>query len=337
MRLSRSHKRIAARFLVASALTVWLGLQAASAPVEWVRVEKAEEAMGTTFAVVVRGANRAHLDAAAEAALEEAHRLDRMLSNYLPDSEWSKVNRGAAQHPVPVSDELFQLLAACMQYSVVSGGTFDVTVGPLMRVWGFYKDEGRLPRKREVAAALQHSGYRHVRLDAAAQTVQFDSPGVELDPGGIAKGYAVDRMAEILRKHGVAMALISAGGSSIYGLGAPPEEAEGWRVEIRAPNNPQRIAATVFLKDRSLSTSGGYERFFRANGRRYAHIMDPRTGYPARGVAAVSVLSPFAIDSEVWAKPYFIQGRAWTAVHKARDFRVFFCEDTTQQICDWIP
>jgi len=337
MRLSRFHNRIAAGFLAASALTVCLGIQAAGTPVEWVRVEKAEEAMGTTFSVVVRGANRAHLDAAAETALAEAHRLDRMLSNYLPDSEWSKVNRAAAQHPVPVSAELFQLLSACMQYSIASGGTFDVTVGPLMKVWGFYKDEGRLPHKREVVAALQHSGYRHVRLDGAAQTVQFDSLGVELDPGGIAKGYAVDRMAEILRSHGVAMALISAGGSSIYGLGAPPEEAEGWRVEIRAPNNPQRIAATVFLKDRSLSTSGGYERFFRANGRRYAHIMDPRTGYPARGVAAVSVLSPFAIDSEVWAKPYFIQGRAWTAVHKARDFRVFFCEDTTQQICDWIP
>ena len=133
------------------------------------------------------------------------------------------------------------------------------------------------------------------------------------------------------------MALISAGGSSIYGLGAPPEEPDGWRVEIRAPNNPQRIAASVFLKDQSLSTSGGYEKFFRANGRRYAHIMDPRTGYPARGVAAVSVLSPRAIDSEVWAKPYFIRGRAWTAAHKARDVRVFFCEDTKQQECDWIP
>ena len=91
------------------------------------------------------------------------------------------------------------------------------------------------------------------------------------------------------------------------------------------------------VKDQSLSTSGGYEKFFRANGRRYAHIMNPRTGYPARGVAAVSVLSPFAIDSEVWAKPYFIRGRAWTAAHKARDVRVFFCEDTKQQACDWIP
>jgi thiamine biosynthesis lipoprotein len=302
-----------------------------------IRVEKADEAMGTTFSVVLYGADRAQLETAASAAIDEAHRLDELLSNYKPQSEWSNVNRSAAQHPVKVSAELFQLLSDCIRYSTESGGTFDITVGPLMKVWGFYKGEGELPRKPEVTDALRRIGYRHVHLDSASQTVQFDSPGVELDPSGIGKGYAVDRMVEILKQHGVESALVSGSGSSIYGLGAPPEEPRGWRITIRVPKNPQKAAAEVFLKDTSLSTSGSYEKFFWAKGRRYAHIMDPRTGYPARGTASVSVLAPRAIDSEAWTKPFFIRGRAWTAAHKHKDFRVFFCEDTTQQTCNWIP
>ena len=167
--------------------------------------------------------------------------------------------------------------------------------------------------------------------------MQFDSPDVELDPGGIGKGYAIDCMIRVLKQRGVEIALVSAAGSSIYGLGAPPEEPQGWRVTIRAPRDPRQIAAEVFLKNMSLSTSGSYEKFFWAKGRRYAHIMDPRTGHPAGGASSVSVLAPRAIDSEAWAKPYFIQGRAWTAVHKPKDFRVFFCEDTSQQKCNWVP
>ena len=302
-----------------------------------VRVEQADEAMGATFSMVLHGADKAKLEAAATAALDEVHRLDQMLSNYRPASEWSEINRSAALRPVKVSTELFQLLAECIRYSRESGGAFDITVGPLMKVWGFYGGEGSLPRNPAVASALARVGYRHVRLDRAFQTVQFDSPEVELDPGGIGKGYAVDCMIRVLKQRGVEIALVSAAGSSIYGMGAPPEDPKGWRVTIRAPRDPRQIAAEVFLKNMSLSTSGSYEKFFRAKGRRYAHIMDPRTGYPARGASSVSVLAPRAIDSEAWAKPYFIQGRAWTAAHKPKNFRVFFCEDTSQQVCNWVP
>ena len=290
--------------------------------------------MGTTFSIVAYGAERARVDAAVAAAFEEVHRLDRMLSNYDPASEWSAVNRGAAQGPVRVSDELFGLLAECFRYSRESEGAFDITVGPLMKVWGFYKGEGLLPHPGEVSNALARVGYGHVRIDAG--TVRFDREGIELDPGGVGKGYAVDRMAEVLRSRGVRIAMISGGGSSIYGMGAPPDVPAGWCVTIRAPEDPHREAAEVALKDMSLSTSGSYEKFFRAEGRRYAHIMDPRTGYPAQGVASVSVLAPRTIDSEVWAKPYFVNGRAWTAWHKPKDFRVFFCEDSKDQACDWI-
>jgi thiamine biosynthesis lipoprotein len=167
--------------------------------------------------------------------------------------------------------------------------------------------------------------------------VRFDRPGVELDPGGIGKGYAVDCMVAVLKAHGVRTALVSAGGSSIYGLGAPPDSPAGWTVRIRAPKDPHRTEVEVVLRDMSLSTSGSYEKFFRAEGRKYSHIMDPRTGYPAQGTSAVSVLAPRTIDSEVWAKPYFVLGRTWVTEHRPKEFQVFLCDDTERQACAWIP
>jgi len=292
--------------------------------------------MGSTYSIVLYGVERVRMEAAADAAFDEVRRLDDMLSNYKPDSEWSQVNRYAAEKPVVVSPELFDLLFACLEYSRESAGAFDITVGPLMKVWGFYKGTGHLPHRPEVAAALTRVGYQHVHLDSAKRTVSFDRAGVELDPGGIGKGYAVDRMADVLRKAGVDTALVAGSGSSIYAMGAPPDEPKGWRVDIRDPWTPSKTRAEVFLKDTSMSTSGSYEKFFRAEGKIYAHIMDPRTGYPAQGSVAVSVVAPRTIDSEAWAKPYFVNGRQWAARHKPKEFRVFFCEDRMDQPCAWL-
>jgi thiamine biosynthesis lipoprotein len=205
-----------------------------------------------------------------------------------------------------------------------------------MNVWGFYKGTGRLPHRAEVAAALVKVGYRHMALDAAAGAVRFDRAGVELDPGGIGKGYAVDRMVDVLRQNGIETALVAGSGSSIYGMGAPPSEARGWRVDIRDPKQPRKTAAEYFLKDMSMSTSGSYEKFFQAEGRTYAHIMDPRTGYPAQGTLSVSVIAPRTLDSEAWTKPYFVNGRQWTMRHRPKEFSVFFCEDRTEQPCAWL-
>jgi thiamine biosynthesis lipoprotein len=300
---------------------------ALAAQAEVLRLEKSADAMGSTFSVALYGDDRIKMEAAADAALDEVRRLDELLSNYKPASEWSQVNQDAAARPVRVSGELFDLLAACWEYSRESEGAFDITVGPLMKVWGFYKGSGHLPHRPEILAALTKVGYRHMHLDAAAHTVSFDRPGVEMDPGGIGKGYAVDRMVEILRKMGVRSALVAGSGSSIYGIGAPPEELQGWAVTIKDPWDPSKSLAKVWLKDMSMSTSGSYEKFFRAEGRIYAHIMDPRTGYPAQGTVSVSVVAPRTIDSEAWAKPYFVNGRQWAVKHRPKDFRVFFCED----------
>jgi thiamine biosynthesis lipoprotein len=302
---------------------------------EMLRLEASVDAMGSTYSVALYGDDRVHLEAAADDAFEEVRRLDRLLSNYKPESEWSQVNRYAADHPVEVSPELFDLLSACLEYSRQSEGAFDITVGPLMKVWGFYKDSGHLPKAAELKTAVGEIGYRNVVLDRARHTVKFAKPGMELDPGGIGKGYAVDRMVDVLKKNGIAIALVAASGSSLYALGAPPGE-KGWKVDIRDPKDERKIAVEVVLRDESMSTSGSYEKFFEADGKIYSHLMDPRTGYPAQGMLSVSVISPRTIDSEAWAKPFFINGREWAGKHKPSAIRAYFCEDKAEPSCAWL-
>jgi thiamine biosynthesis lipoprotein len=306
---------------------------------EELRLEASVEAMGSAYSLVLYGEDRSRLEGASEDAFEEVRRLDRMLSNYRPESEWSEVNRHAAERPVKVSAELFQLLAACVEYSRRSEGAFDISVGPLMKVWGFYKGTGHLPHREEVRGALTKVGYRNILLDASSRTVRFTGPGVDLDPGGIGKGYTVDRMVEVLRKDGIASALVSASGSSIYALGAPPGEA-GWKVRIRDPKNEAKTVTEVTLRNESMSTSGSYEKFFMAEGRIYSHIMDPRTGFPATGMLSASVIAPRTLDSEAWTKPFYINGRSWAAKHTPKGFRVFLCADTSEvgtgQSCAWL-
>jgi len=144
-----------------------------------------------------------------------------------------------------------------------------------------------------------------------------------MDLGGIGKGYAVDRVAEILRQRGFDSALIAGSGSSIYALGTPPGEANGWPIHIRDPRSPRKVAASLTLKNMSISTSGTYEKSFWADGRTYCHILDPRTGYPAQGALSVSVVAPQALDSETWTKPCLILGRTWVLEHVPEMFRVF--------------
>jgi thiamine biosynthesis lipoprotein len=323
-----------AHALLRAALALMPTLLLATSPA-LIRVDGSADAMGTGFSIIAYGEDRARLQTAVAQGLEEARRLDEMLSNYKPDSEWSQMNREAAGRPFPASIELFDLLSACVQYSRASDGTFDISVGPLMKLWGFYKGTGHLPHRAEVRGALSLVGYRNIMLDASNRRVRFAKKGVELDPGGIGKGYAVDRIAQILKDQGVQHALVSGGGSSIYAIGAPPNEP-GWKAEIKNPRDPSKAIASVFLKDESMSTSGSYEKFFRAEGKLYSHIMDPRTGFPSQGMLSTSVITPKTIDSEAWAKPYYILGPLWTAQHKLKDFRVFFCEDKPGTRCEWL-
>lgn len=323
-------ERIKKRAPLIMLLLLCAGLRA-----ELLRYEASAHIMGGVYTIAAYGEDRAQLSAGVEAAFQEAHRVDNLLSNYRPNSELSEVNREAAGRPVKVSPELFELLRKCQEYSRLSEGAFDWTVGPLMRVWGFYKGSGRLPDRAQIEHALRSVGYQHIRLDPQRRTVEFVVPGMELDPGGIGKGYAVEKMVDVLRDAGIETALISASGSSIYGIGAPPSEKRGWYVRIRDPKVEKITVAEIYLKDLSLSTSGNYEKFFEADGKIYSHIMDPRAGYPAEGMLAVSVLAAKTLESEAWTKPFFVNGAAWTKKHVPEGFRVLLCEESKP--CYWVP
>jgi thiamine biosynthesis lipoprotein len=271
--------------------------------------EEARVVMGTTASVRACGDAGPALRAAVGEALDEIDRIDRLMSHYRPDSPLSRVNREAARGPVPVEPELFDFLELCLRWSRDSEGAFDVTVGPLMKAWGFFRDEGRVPVEPELAAARARVGHGHVFLDRARGTVRFDREGVEIDLGGIGKGYAVDRAVAVLRARGVSSALVSLGGSSVYGLGGPPG-GEAWPMAIADPTNPEREALSVPLRDRALSVSGGYARAFVKDGVTYSHIMDPRTGRPVSGVLSVAVLSASATDGDALDNVLFVQGLA---------------------------
>jgi len=263
--------------------------------------------MACTWTVRACGPDAPALPGHVAAALDEVDRVDRLMSHYRPESPLSRLNREAARGPVPVEAELFDFLVLCLRHGRESGGAFDVTVGPLMKAWGFFGGDGRLPGEDEREAALARVGYRHVVLDPRARTVRFDRPGLELDLGGIAKGYAVDRVVALLRSRGVPSALVNGGGSTLYGLGASPEGGP-WTVEVRDPVDPRMAAFTVRLEDRALSVSGTSERSFEQGGAAYSHVMDPRTGRPVAGILGVAVLAATGTEGDALATAFLVEG-----------------------------
>jgi thiamine biosynthesis lipoprotein len=268
---------------------------------------RSQQAMGTVFTIYLYASTEEQADTLFGSVFEEIDRVDRTLSNYNPDSELSRINRLAGRGPLTIDPEVFSLLQICLDYSKQSGGTFDITVGPLMRAWGFFRGQGRYPAPWELERARKKIGWENVQLDAASRTVHFKVSGMELDLGGIGKGYAVDRVVRILRAAGVKAAFVDAGSSTLYAMGGPPGK-KGWLVRVPKPGERSQVISTVILRDESLSTSGSYEKFFKLNGRTYCHIMDPRTGAPVEGVLQTSVIARDGTTTEALSKPMFVMG-----------------------------
>jgi FAD:protein FMN transferase len=284
---------------------------------EPIRYEDSRVSMASTYTIVVYGRDIPSSRFAVNTAFDEIDRIDRLMSHYKPESPLSRINREAAQQPVKTDTELFNFLAECLRYSRASGGGFDITVGALMKAWGFFRGEGRMPSDTELAKARANTGYQNLRLNPTDHTVSFAALGLELDLGGIAKGYAVDRAVAMLKQHGIQSALVNAGGSTIYGLGAPPNETTGWAVQLQDPLNARKPALTVRLKDRALSVSGNYEKFFELGGVRYSHIMDPRTGRPVPNILSVAVLASDGTKGDALDNVFYVQGVAWSRAHVA--------------------
>jgi FAD:protein FMN transferase len=293
-----------------SAILLWTTLaagRAASPPGTLYHYEASRMSMACLFVIDAYAIDERALSPSVALAFDEIDRIDRLMSHYKPASPLSQLNREAGHQEVAVDPELFGFIKDSLEYSRDSDGAFDITVGPLMKAWGFFRGEGRLPDERDLAVARRLVGARHVVLDAEKHTIRFDAEGVELDLGGIAKGYAVDRAVEILRTRQVNAALVSAGGSTVYGLGAPPGR-DAWEVAIQDPADARKAAHVVNLRNRSLSIAGSSEKSFVADGVRYSHIMDPRTGRPVQGILTVAVLTKTGTEGDALDDALFVLG-----------------------------
>ena len=267
--------------------------------------------MGTEFQVFLAGPDPEYLRDAGNEALDEVERLEERLSHYRADSEVCDLNLRGPYGPVRMEPGLFALLMRAAAISRLSGGAFDCTAGPLVRCWGFFRGRGAMPDPDSIREALALVGSHRLMMDAERCTIQFPTEGTEVHLGAIGKGYAVDQVVERLRELGVQSALVHGGGSSIYALGTPPGAA-AWEVGIRHPREEGRRLGVVRLKDRAFSTSGDYEQFFEVDGQRFSHILDPRSGYPARGVWSAAVTGQNTVDTDALSTAAFVLGVAGT-------------------------
>jgi thiamine biosynthesis lipoprotein len=293
-----------------STILAW-ALFAAPAHAEWFSQEQA--IMGTRIAVELWADDKARADVLIGKVMSEMRRIDVLMSTYKPESQVSIVNAQAADHPVTVDADLFGLLQTALEYSRITDGAFDITYASVGYLYDYRKHIK--PTDEQIAKALPSVSYRHVVLDPEHRTVRFTMPGVRIDLGGIAKGWAVDQCIELLQREGVDRAMVTAGGDSrIIGdrFGKP------WMVGVRDPRQEGKIIVRMPLTDAAMSTSGDYERYFEEGGVRYHHILSPGTGKPAAGAAegggpgarvrSVTIIGPTATRTDGLSKTIFVLG-----------------------------
>jgi FAD:protein FMN transferase len=261
--------------------------------------------MACAFEITVDAADAAWLRPA-QAALNTIDALEAQLTVFRDTSAISAINRHAAHEDVVCDADLFALLIRCAELSRATGGAFDITSTPLSRCWGFLRREGRVPSDSEIASARDLVGMTHVVLDPRRSSVRFTRPGVGLNLGAIGKGYALDRVAGSLRQARVRHALLSAGRSSLLVIGG---RGRGWPVDIVSPRR-QRPIARVWLRDVALGTSGAGEQFVVVDGRRFGHVLDPRTGWPSDDMLSATVITASAADADALSTAFLVGGPA---------------------------
>jgi len=265
--------------------------------------EREAAVMGTAVKVEVWHRDAAAAAEAMTAVMAEMQRVDTLMSTYKPDSALSVVNARAATEPIAITEELVDLIGLALDYSRLTQGAFDITYASVGYLYDFRAHVK--PADDVLAAALPAVDYRHVRLDRDGHTIRFLQPGVRIDLGGIAKGHAVDRAIDLLRTRGIEHALVTAGGDSRL-LG--DRRGEPWVVGVRDPRTAGDVLLRLPLADEAISTSGDYERYFEADGKRYHHILEPGTGQPAGSVRSVTVIGPMAVDTDALSTSVFVLG-----------------------------
>ncbi len=243
-----------------------------------------------------------------DASVTEIRRIESLMTTWRPDAELSRVNAAAGKSPVAVSPETFDIVKESIHASDISEGAFDITFESLHGLWKFDQDlDPHPPTDAQIRAKLPLVGYRHIHLDDAARTVYLDQAGTKISLGGIAKGYAVDRAAKVLREAGLTSFYVQAGGD-LYAAGTKPDGSE-WSAGIRDPRGPEgRYFAVIALRDHAFSTAGDYERSYLIDGKRYHHIIDPKTGRPATASRSVTIYAPTALLADEIDDAVFILG-----------------------------
>jgi thiamine biosynthesis lipoprotein len=272
---------------------------------EYTLLRYSRRAMATSFELLVPFGTP-HAQEAAEAALDEIDRLEHQLTVYRDTSEVSQLNRRAPTEEVVVEERLFRLLELSARLWRETDGAFDISVGALLKTWGFFRRNAHIPE--DTAHLLDGVGMQHVRLDPERRSVRYLVPGLEINLGSIGKGYALDRAAARLRTWGVASAVLHGGHSSILAVGQPPGDGRGWPVAVRHPWDEEKRLAVVYLRDRAMGTSAATFQHLEYEGRKLGHILDPRSGWPAEGTASATALAPTAAEADALATAFFILG-----------------------------
>jgi FAD:protein FMN transferase len=299
-----------------------LALAAAPARAAW--LDRTEAIMGTRVYVQLWADDPEKGNAAIEAVMEEMRRIDALMSHYKPDSEVSRINQRAAFEPVQVDPELFDLIRLSTHFSEITLGAFDITYASVGYLYNYPLHVH--PTEEQIRAALPAVNWRKLEFDPVHHTIRFGHPGMRIDLGGIAKGYAVDRGIAILKARGIQHALVTAGGDSrLLGdhLGRP------WLVSIAhpdEPHNPDKVVTRIPLSDSAISTSGDYERYFDEDGVRYHHIIDPHTGHSANKVRSATIIGPTATQTDGLSKTAFVLGPEKTLeiINRMPDFDAVF-------------
>jgi thiamine biosynthesis lipoprotein len=281
--MTRTYCGIAVGFL--------LTLPGASVAAEPTRFEYSQPHMGTQFRIVLYAPDEARAKKVADAAFARIARLDDTMSDYRETSELMVLCRQAGGPPIKISDDLFYVLSKAQELARRTDGAFDVTVGPVVRLWRRARRQRELPDPKRLAEALELVGHEKLRLDDKAQTAQLLKKGMLLDLGGIAKGYAADEAMQVLKQHGIRSALVAAGGDIV--VSDPPPGSTGWTIGI-APlgSADQPPTQLLLLRNAAVSTAGDAEQYVEIKGKRYSHILDPKTGVGLIGRRSVTVVAP---------------------------------------------
>ncbi len=266
-------------------------------------------AMACEFEVLLNAGQYSDGAQLAVSALDLVEQLEDQMTVFRPHSEVSRLNSSAFEQDVEVEPRLFELLSFAKELHARTAGAYDITSGPLSKTWGFYRRAGRMPSDDDLAETKSKVGCQYLRLDESRLTVRFLKAGMEINLGSIGKGYALDRCAEMLEAQGVSDFVVHGGQSSVLARGSRGAVGgEGWWVGLRNPLRPKEQLGEIRLRNRALGTSGTGTQFFYHEGRRYGHILDPRTGRPGEGMLSTTVLAPNGAEADALSTAFFVMG-----------------------------